>query len=267
MKKLVKVSLVGALLITLSGGSLLAHAADVPYKSNGITEFLPGNGPREPLYPPDPDPMLPVEPIDPTNPVGEPNPGTSGPLTLDYASSWDFGQVKISSKDEKYYPNMISLKDGRSVLPYVQVSDFRGTNSGWSLFVRQESQFQNPALTHSELTGAKIFVSSTGWITSSVPNMWNRPYSTNGSLVPGGGNMEVFMAPEGTGGMTWLRTMGVSTEVINGAEKAKALELSIPGKTPKDAGKYSTVLTWTLMDVPAEPQVPIDPFSEVEKSF
>jgi hypothetical protein len=37
----------------------------------------------------------PVDPVDPTDPNG-PEPGTPGPLSIDYASSFDFGTQKIS---------------------------------------------------------------------------------------------------------------------------------------------------------------------------
>ncbi|WP_256869283.1 WxL domain-containing protein, partial [Enterococcus thailandicus] len=48
------------------------------------------------------DPTDPVDPTDPTDPEG-PNPGTNGPLSIDYASSLDFGVQKITSKDQIYF--------------------------------------------------------------------------------------------------------------------------------------------------------------------
>lgn len=253
--------LIGSTLI-----STIAQAEEKNYESNTGIQFIPGERPSEPLYPNEPispispipplDAENPVQPIDPTNPDGNPNPGTQGPLTLDYVSSWDFGQQKISTKDEKYYANFVKLQDSRTVQPYIQVSDFRGTNGGWSLFVKQDKQFSNKDLLHSELTGAKLFFSAGGWVIGTSNNTWNRPYTTNGNLVPGEGNVEVFMAPKRTGAMTWIRTMG---DREPGDTKDTGISLSIPGKTPKDAGVYRTTLTWTLADVPAEPEQEVPP--------
>ena len=61
------------------------------YTSNGIVEFTPSEEPTNPVDPT--DPTNPVDPIDPTDPEG-PNPGTNGPLSIDYASSLDFGVQK-----------------------------------------------------------------------------------------------------------------------------------------------------------------------------
>ncbi|MFS7423354.1 WxL domain-containing protein [Carnobacterium maltaromaticum] len=251
MKTLVKISLVSAFILSLGVESLVAHAADTPYVSNGILDMIPGTGGTPPLYPVDPDANNPVEPIEPT----PPNSGTAGPLSLDYASIWDFGKQKISTKDEVYYAKLIPLKDGRSVAPYVQVSDFRGTNSGWSLFVRQEEQFENEELTNSELTGAELHFGSGGDVSGTQSNIdyaSNVPYSRNGPLVPGGGNVNVFLASEGAGSMTWLRSFG--DNYGGGQTPSTAVRLSIPGQTPKDAGQYKTTLTWTLSDVPAPPR-------------
>ncbi|MGC3318745.1 WxL domain-containing protein, partial [Enterococcus faecalis] len=54
-----------------------------------------------------PDTEKPVEPFDPTTPHtgNKPNEGTTGPQSIDYASSLDYGKNKISNKDQKYYAN------------------------------------------------------------------------------------------------------------------------------------------------------------------
>ena len=72
------------------------------YRSNGLVEFIPNVDPTEPVDPENPDPEKPVKPIDPTDPEG-PNPGTQGPLSIDYASSFDFGKNRISNKDQVYF--------------------------------------------------------------------------------------------------------------------------------------------------------------------
>lgn len=67
------------------------------YGSNGSVSFIAGKGPTDPLDPNKPDPVIPVMPIDPTDPDG-PEPGTDGPLSIDFASSLDFGVNNINGQ-------------------------------------------------------------------------------------------------------------------------------------------------------------------------
>ena len=77
---------------------VLAQAADsAEYNSNGQITFEPNTDPTNPISPTDPDPENPIKPVDPTDPDG-PNPGTNGPLSIDFASSLYFGTQKITSK-------------------------------------------------------------------------------------------------------------------------------------------------------------------------
>lgn len=84
----------GTLLISSSilGATLVsAEEINMTYKSNGAVTFEPNTDPVNPVDPTDPDEE--VDPVDPTDPEG-PNPGTEGPLSIDYASSLDFGKNK-----------------------------------------------------------------------------------------------------------------------------------------------------------------------------
>ena len=73
------------------------------YNTEGTITFEAGdNEITPPVDPENPDPEKPVKPIDPTDPEG-PNPGTQGPLSIDYASSFDFGKNRISNKDQVYF--------------------------------------------------------------------------------------------------------------------------------------------------------------------
>ena len=112
------------------------------YRSNGLVEFIPNVDPTEPVDPENPDPEKPVKPIDPTDPEG-PNPGTQGPLSIDYASSFDFGKNRISNKDQVYFAKSTAISRKSKETPnFVQISDNRGTNSGWSLTVTQRSNLK-----------------------------------------------------------------------------------------------------------------------------
>ena len=102
------------------------------YTSNGIVEFTPSEEPTNPVDPT--DPTNPVDPIDPTDPEG-PNPGTNGPLSIDYASSLDFGvqksrrRIRLIFATQKYKTVGATdeVKEGPN---YVQVTDNRGTEAG-----------------------------------------------------------------------------------------------------------------------------------------
>ncbi|MPN38891.1 hypothetical protein SDC9_186416 [bioreactor metagenome] len=96
-----KKQLIGLLAFSTLGllaTSIEGYAAEnKQYDSTGLVEFIPNLDPTVPVDPENPDPEKPVNPIDPTDPNG-PNPGTQGPLSIDYASSLDFGKNRISNK-------------------------------------------------------------------------------------------------------------------------------------------------------------------------
>ncbi|PEF45193.1 cell surface protein [Bacillus cereus] len=264
--KLVKLGTTSALALAAFASTGVSAFADTQagdytreYKSNAIVEFLPDNGPTNPVDPENPDPNNPVDPWDPTTPDHKPNPGTDGPLSLDYASSLDFGKNKITNKDEVYYANPQYLWnedhsdfDASTARPnYVQVSDKRGTNAGWSLTVKQEGQFKNETTQNKELTGSEMkFTQSTP--VSNTENV-TAPKATDFTLDPNGAVSNVMAASKGAGAGTWVDRFGTVENVeVDGEQvlKNKAITLSVPGKTAKDAVKYETTLTWTLTDVP-----------------
>ena len=84
MKKVTTVCLSTFILGSLGMTSQTFAEDGGSYTSNGIVEFTPSEDPTNPVDPT--DPTNPVDPIDPTDPEG-PNPGTNGPLSIDYASS------------------------------------------------------------------------------------------------------------------------------------------------------------------------------------
>lgn len=199
------------------------------------------------------DPTNPDKPVDPTNPVTP----TNGPLSIDYASSFNFGEQKISAKDETYYASFDTAKEtaeGEAVNKpnWVQVTDKRGTNAGWKLQVQQGAQFsttQNE--TFKELKGAQIKIKN-GTVATTTDNKATAPTaSTEVTLIPGtssqaGAAQDVMTAQSNQGMGTWVDAFGSSTT------GDKSISLSIPGVSEKvkDA-QYTTQLTWLLNDTPA----------------
>lgn len=257
MMKYAKIMKKSAVVLTVIGlgaptFSALAEEGE-SYQSNGSVEFIANTDPVSPVDPENPDPEKPVTPIDPTDPTGT-NPGTSGPLSIDYASSLDFGQNKITNKNETYYANAQTFAEMKSEYRgnYVQVTDNRGTNSGWALNLKQEGQLTSEtAKQYKELTGAQISLGAS--VASSISEGVLSPVVTNVQLDPEGANSVIMLAKEGSGAGTWVDYFGKAEEMtIDGkiVQKNKSVTLEIPGKTPKEAVKYTTKLTWSLTDVP-----------------
>ncbi|MBG9457003.1 cell surface protein [Lysinibacillus sphaericus] len=228
------------------GGSITSYAADGGvYQSNAIIEFEPATGtvtpPVDPTNPENPDP---VDPVDPTDPNG-PKPGTPGPLSIDYASSLTFGKQKITSTEQVYKAEAQKF-GGRGDGPnYVQVTDSRGKDAGWSLQVKQDGQFKSTS--GKVLTGAEITFKN-AWVNTASASPKPSIKKSTFSLKPDGTGVaeNIMSAKAGEGNGTYLLVFGDDTTAAN------SIELSIPGSTTKYAEKYATSLTWTLTDTPGQ---------------
>ncbi|PQD45741.1 WxL domain-containing protein [Enterococcus faecalis] len=260
MKKTVVYSLLfGTMLL---GATVPAEAATVVFDSEQSIVFTPSTDGTDPVNPENPDPEKPVRPVDPTNPDG-PNPGTPGPLSINYASSLDFGSNEISNKDQTYFARAQTYKnpDGSAselaTANYVQVSDLRGTNAGWVLKVKQNGQFRNAETLHKELTGATVAFAEPS-VRSNATDVLPPTATANIQLDAAGAETVVMQAPEKTGAGTWITLWGQAEKVTEknqqgqqvNATITRAISLTVPGKTPKDAVQYKTTLTWLLSDVP-----------------
>ena len=217
------------------------------------------------------DPENPQEKVDP----GE-SPNTSGDLRIDFVPQLNFGRNKISSKDEIYLGNA-QLFHGETGARgnFVQVSDYRGTGSGWLLQVKQETQFRNESAKNKELNGAVISFNQS-WTNSTRPENESPIVSKDIVHIDNIGEMyNLAEAKKGTGEGTWSISFGASIQNKNDQKnslsprvnpdgepeldsnfdnkpiyKNEALSLSIPGNTKKDSVNYQTVITWILSELP-----------------
>lgn len=229
------------LLFTTSVGqkAVLADTTDthMKYQSGGETTVKP----LDPLLP---DPLKPVVPVDPTNPAG-PMEGTGGSLSFDFASSFQFGSQVISTKDETYYalPQEYTDFDGtkKKGPNYVQVTDVRGTGSGWQLSVKQNGQFQTAEA--QKLAGAELWLKN-GEMISTLSDSY-APSAKETIEMPLDSEVNVITANNEQGIGTWLYRFG-SDETSGG----RSVQLNVPGSSVKYAKKYQTSLTWSLKDVP-----------------
>lgn len=240
----------------------------------------PTTGPVNVLNPNTPDP---TDPVTPTNPDGTtPSPGTSGPLSLDFVSSLDFGTHYVSSADQTYYAAPQKITDSgtgtTSYVPdYVQVTDNRGTFVGWKLSVHWDGQLRQDA-TVDETTGANA--ATGGVLTGSVLTMTGAtavaPDQANAGTAPavtdpitmGTADVTVMNAPANAGIGTWIDRFGADADytpddgtatIADGTDAsasgtamtASPITLQVPGSTAKKTGTpYTTNLVWTLADTP-----------------
>ena len=245
--KIISLASVMALGLSMGAGVVSAAGQDGgEYTSNGLIEFTPGEQPVDPVDPLDPE--QPVDPTDPTDPEGKPQPGTPGPLSIDFASSFNFGDNKITSKDETYYAGLQKYKDKdtdqelREGPNYVQVTDNRGTLGGWTLKVKQTKQFETDD-SH-KLEGAKITLINGNINTVSE----STPATAVDKIEIDNMNEDllVMSAKKDAGAGTFLTRWG-DEDLAKSKENVK---LFVPGKAVKKKAQYRTSFVWTLTDVP-----------------
>lgn len=227
-------------------------AADVgSLNSNAQVTFTVDNSSKSPL-----DPTTPVNDdntqnaVSPTDSVTgkSPNPGTTGPLTIDFASSFNFGSHEMSSVNKTYFAaaQNYAQKDeskatGTTGPNFVQVTDVRsGTIAGWSLKVKQTGDFTN-ASDKSTLSGAQITINN-GNVLNGNGTQNTISDASNAKINISTADSNVMGAKSGEGYGTWLYRMG------NKDTAGTSVSLTVPGGIAKTAGAYTTNLVWTLSD-------------------
>lgn len=232
----------------------LVHAIESKtYGTKGEVTFVQSTDPEFPVYPLDPNPEKPVQPIDPNNPNGPgiDIPGTQGPLSIDFASTIQFGEQEISTKKETYFAEPQYYHTGENpTANYVQVTDKRGSQGGWRLSVEQRTDFTNQSTNavNKTIVGAELsFKAGEGKILSS--GLGSKPIGKNITLTGAGSTAAVVAAEAEKGLGLWTITFG-ELETINTKLKNTGVELMVPGKAQTDAAKYTTDLVWKLENVP-----------------
>lgn len=244
------------------GGSVNAYAEEPEskpdvgsrsYNSNAIIQFVPSTETTPPTNPTNPGEKdkdgekVDPGPVDPTTPDKKPEKGTPGPLSIDFASSLDFGTQEINSTDQIYKakPQEFSNRNPKHGPNYVQVTDGRGSDAGWSLQVKQNGQFKSTkdkVLTGAEIrfTNGQVNTDSASPIPSIVSKSFKLTFNEHGEGVAD----TIMSAKTDEGSGTYVLAFG------NDDNADKSIELFVPGSTTKYADKYSTSITWTLTDVP-----------------
>lgn len=249
LKKMLFSSIVlGSCLGFYTVGAFAADGGKVDSSVGAI--FEAGGGTTSPVDPENPDTG-----ITPIGPDGEDSTGgaTAGPLTIDYASHFEFTNLAISSQDTVYYANPQKVKstnaeeaEVKEKPNYVQVTDNRGTESGWTLRVKQNGQFEASRDNEKiSLDGAQITINDIQVATASASP---KPTDVSSSIALdiNGAESKVMAAASGEGAGTYVAKFADSA----GAFK-ESVALFVPGKSKKYAStRYSTTLTWILTDIP-----------------
>ena len=217
------------------------------------------------------DPEKPGTVIDPGG-----SPSTDGLLRIEFVPQLNFSQNAISTEDQTYQANaQLFLSDTGPRGNFIQVSDYRGTGAGWTLQLRQETQFKNETAVNKELNGAVLSFDKS-W-TNSTRDSSEAPIVSKETIRIDniGQTYQLAEAKKGTGQSTWLIEFGASIENTNGQENTlsprldlagnpvtdadynnqpiyqnSAVTLFVPGKTVKEPVHYQTVLTWILSELP-----------------
>ena len=187
------------------------------------------------------EPVAPVNPEDPT----QPNPdagdagnitGQEGPLSLDYVSHLDFGNQIISTSQEVY--------EATTDLPYIQVSDLRGTGEGWEV-IAQVSHFNNEGI--DSLPGSSIQLNNGNAVSTSTTD--GPVINPSINLVTGRDPVNVVTAAPKEDGSTVSTAQGLGTWVMRWLGESEGtnekVTLTVPGSTAS-VGNHTATITWTL---------------------
>lgn len=241
--KLVKFSAATALLLSLGAAGFAQDASaaeEKTYTTKGQVTLKQDESGEKPV-----DPTNPGETVDPINPG---TPGTSGPLSIDVATDFLFELGKVSTKDEVYKAEAAKVinGDGETVdrPNYVQVTDKRGGQKGWTLSLTQNGQFKTAD--EQVLEGAQIKIKNieTVGMADSLATAPSYVPATVELDANGSSTKPILAANADEGGGTWIARFGDLDTM------AESVELLIPGTSVQEADTYTTDLTWSLSDVP-----------------
>lgn len=220
--------------------------ADGTYNSNAKVTFKQDTGKTNPT-----DPLNPGTDVTPENPDGtNPNEGTNGPLSIDFASSFGFGDQFIVSTDKEYNAKAQSIGNDTYRPNYLQVTDKRGGEMGWTVQVKQANQFTS---TSGRLDGAVLSFSNGEAVSASssaIPSFVQKKFSLAfADQTSESASQRVMGAKVGEGAGTWVYRFG------DDVTKDSSVKLAVPGRVTKYVEEYTSNLVWTLADTPDDTPV------------
>lgn len=191
------------------------------------------------------DPLQPDNTIDPDNP---PDLGVNrGIISIDFISQFNFGSVPIRSSRTSYsaQPQQLNNAEGDTFggkrPNFIQVTDRRAENSGWTLSARlgEDGFVSNDGhkLRGVELSLNNIDMVTTGSNNSMRPHYWeSRALNTGRQTLA---NAEVNQC-----GGTWIQRYGDQETM------ADSVVLEVPSGAVPQATAYTATIHWELSFVP-----------------
>lgn len=239
MKKIKKItSFTLATLIAFFGFTTVVGAEEVSSgQSDAKIEFTPGNDAPDVVDPTDPEELYDPDPTDPSDPQDPPT-GETGPLTLDYVSSIDFGENEIESNSQIY--------ESSTLRPFIQVTDRRGTSEGWSVTASASAFEATVDEEIKETLPGTVITFSNGEVVSTSTSEAPTP-SDQVVLATGGDAAEVVTASVDTGLGSWINRWFPSEETV--ANDHVTLEVPSGAAT---IGQHTATIAWTLTDAPGQ---------------
>ena len=247
-----------ATILVLNGivaSTLVAFAA--PANTIGEIGFTLDSGTPEIILP-DPDTENPSTP-NPENP-GTPEDGNSGNagdafLRIDHVSNFRFGINSIdminggtfNALAQEWRNNTEETNITGHTVPFIQITDVRGTHAGWNLTVAQTAQFAATLDGTPVNLGASQLTLLNTRVTNSTDTNVTVPATS--TLVPGGSAISILNAPANHGMGTTQLLFGNAT-LLEG-DRTDGIKLEVPANTAVAANvTYTTALVWTLSNTP-----------------
>ncbi|WP_429968720.1 WxL domain-containing protein [Enterococcus sp. DIV0765a] len=192
----------------------------------------------------------PVDPLDPDTQVNPENPpeidAEQGFVSLDFVSQFQFGTVGIRSETTTYDAlpqKLLQPADPNDNLRpnYVQVSDRRRENSGWTLRATLREPFESDE--GHQLTGARILLDNIDVVTTRE-NVSEPPTHKQQAALTVGNAEIIAQAGANQGRGTWVQRFG-DRETMD-----QSVKLEVPISATPQATRYSATILWELSFVP-----------------
>jgi len=172
--------------------------------------------------------------------------------------SINFGQCKISSKDDKQF-NALGFKEKDKenfMVPYVQIGDQRATARGWKLQVKlEDGKIKDGETDIVAEAGAELNMQLTHITSKEVAlnkqttagDVDLKGFSTGiKELAQVNGNSKVVLAANKNSGLN--EAWGEFGEKLNDDNKTEAIQLKIANPEKIKKGTFTGKLVWTLIE-------------------
>lgn len=244
------------LLSTSILGSQMAHAAEAnvgPTKLDSeasvsfITEKPGPVDPNNPVVPEIPGGGEVVDPTDPTDPEGLPGgqtPEQAGPLMIEFAPNFDFGEHEIKASDMSFpaiNKNTLAEDSKTFVNHFVQVKDTRGGSKGWNVTVKATPLANKDG---------EALAASTMVIDNSVAYGLKDSSLTKDvdfkAITFDNKEIPVMSAAKGEGGGRWWKSLAAEKTTTEATNKDVHLDIPESDAAKLSESKYTSTLTWEI---------------------